>query len=81
MQEQEVTTAEQQRLERIMMGLRLAEGLPVVDLEMNDDDIAVLSEGLIDEGLIEPGVLAHGRLALTRRGRLLADAVVRRLVD
>jgi len=81
MQEQEVTTAEQQRLERIMMGLRLAEGLPVVDLELNDDDIAVVSEGLIDEGLIDPGVLAHGRLALTRRGRLLADAVVRRLVD
>jgi putative oxygen-independent coproporphyrinogen III oxidase len=81
MEEQEITTAEQQRLERIMMGLRLAEGLPVVDLEMNDDDIAVVSEGLIDEGLIEPGLLAHGRLALTRRGRLLADAVVRRLVD
>ena len=81
MEEQEVTTAEQQRLERIMMGLRLAEGLPVVDLEMNDDDVAVVSEGLINEGLIEPGALEAGRLALTRRGRLLADAVVRRLVD
>jgi hypothetical protein len=35
---------------------------------------------LTADGLLEPGGLAAGRLVLTRRGRLLADLVVRALV-
>ena len=33
------------------------------------------------EGLLEPAPLDAGRAVLTRRGRLLADAVVRDLTD
>ena len=33
------------------------------------------------DGLLRPGPYAEGRAALTLRGRLLADAVVRDLVD
>jgi oxygen-independent coproporphyrinogen-3 oxidase len=37
--------------------------------------------GLIADGLAEPAQALRGTLVLTLRGRLLADAVVRRLVD
>ncbi|MEU3192507.1 coproporphyrinogen III oxidase, partial [Streptomyces sp. NPDC006992] len=33
------------------------------------------------DGLLEPGPYEAGRAVLTLRGRLLADAVVRELVD
>jgi oxygen-independent coproporphyrinogen-3 oxidase len=72
----EVLTDADRRLERVMLELRLAEGLPVGALE---------SAGLAQarqaaaEGLLDPAALAGGRCLLTRRGRLLADAVVRRL--
>jgi hypothetical protein len=36
--------------------------------------------GLIADGLVEPGPAFAGRVVLTRSGRLLADAVVRRLL-
>jgi hypothetical protein len=35
---------------------------------------------LISDGLIEGDAVARGRIVLTRRGRLLADAVVRMLL-
>ena len=67
----EVLSAEQRRMERVMLGMRLAEGMEAADL-----DAAALS-ALIDDGLVRP----HGdRAVLTDRGRLLADAVIRRLV-
>jgi oxygen-independent coproporphyrinogen-3 oxidase len=62
-------------VEDVMLRVRLRDGLPV----------AVLSEGeraraetVIDDGLV---VLDAGRLVLTDRGRLLADTVVRTLLD
>ncbi|HAN72679.1 MAG TPA: coproporphyrinogen III oxidase [Actinobacteria bacterium] len=68
----EVLTGEQRAMERIMLGLRLAEGLPVEDIE---GDLSRVGEGLLDEA-----ALARGRVVLTRRGRLLADSVIRSLV-
>jgi oxygen-independent coproporphyrinogen-3 oxidase len=35
----------------------------------------------VGDGLLDPGPYAGGRAVLTLRGRLLADAVVRDLVD
>ena len=35
----------------------------------------------VQDGLLEPGPYGEGRAVLTLRGRLLADAVVRDLVD
>ena len=57
--------------ERVMLELRLRDGLPL-DLVDRDRVADVVARGL--------GVLQAERLVLTRRGRLLADAVVRELV-
>ncbi|MDA4894328.1 radical SAM family heme chaperone HemW [Streptomyces sp. MS2A] len=65
-------------LERILLGSRLAEGLP---LEVLPDAVRPRVAGLIADGLAEDGAAVRGLLVLTRRGRLLADAVVRTLTD
>jgi oxygen-independent coproporphyrinogen-3 oxidase len=36
---------------------------------------------LVDDGLVDSDAVKNGRLILTRRGRLLADAVVRAVLD
>jgi oxygen-independent coproporphyrinogen-3 oxidase len=61
--------------ERIMLGLRLADGLP---LDVLDASGRVAANHAVTNGLatVAPGQ----RLVLTRRGRLLADAVVRDLL-
>ncbi|SEG60741.1 oxygen-independent coproporphyrinogen-3 oxidase [Thermomonospora echinospora] len=69
----EVLDAEDRRIERIMLELRLAQGCPAELL----DDAAV--RRAVAEGLIEPAPYERGRAVLTLRGRLLADAVVRDL--
>ncbi|MDO4784203.1 MAG: radical SAM family heme chaperone HemW [Propionibacteriaceae bacterium] len=73
-QGREVLTREERRLERVLLELRLAEGLPIgVLTEAERERIP----GLIADGL---GVLAGERLVLTLRGRLLADGVVASLL-
>jgi oxygen-independent coproporphyrinogen-3 oxidase len=74
----EVLTPEQRRMERVMLGLRLAEGLAVDDL---DDDGRSRAPIEARDGLLDLDALSRGRLVLTYRGRLLADAVIRRLVS
>ena len=64
---------ETSRFERVMLGVRLAEGLDPAEL---DDRGRAEAERLRDQGLLESG---GPYLTLTRRGRLLADAVARRL--
>jgi putative oxygen-independent coproporphyrinogen III oxidase len=70
--EGEVLDADTRHLERVLLEIRLREGLPL-DLA----DRARIDE-VVTGGL---GVLERERLVLTRRGRLLADAVVRDLVE
>ncbi|HET7682834.1 MAG TPA: radical SAM family heme chaperone HemW [Marmoricola sp.] len=60
------------RLERVLLEVRLREGLP---LSVLPDEARI--EGVVADGLAD---VARDRLVLTRRGRLLADAVVRRLL-
>jgi putative oxygen-independent coproporphyrinogen III oxidase len=72
----ELLDAETRRIERVMLELRLAEGLP---LDVLDAAGRIAARQAADDGLAEPQALARGRLRLTRRGRLLADAVVRSL--
>lgn len=67
---EEVLTDEQRALERVMVGVRLAEGLPVDGLDGRE------VARLVDDGLVTAD---GGRVVLTMRGRLLADLVVRRL--
>ena len=74
----EVLTDEDRRVERIMLELRLAAGCPLSLLRPQGRRAAARA---VDEGLLEPGPWRRGRAVLTLRGRLLADAVVRDLVD
>jgi putative oxygen-independent coproporphyrinogen III oxidase len=73
----ETLDAETRRIERVLLGVRLADGHPAADL---DDTGTAQAQQLTAEGLLDPAALDGGRLVLTRRGRLLADAVVLRLV-
>ena len=68
------------RLERVMLGLRTVDGATRRDIEdaVGADAIARLRE-LGDDGLVENGSEMAERVVLTRRGRLLADAVTLRL--
>lgn len=74
----EVLTDEDRRVERILLELRLRDGVPLSLLR--PEGLAASRRALAD-GLLEPGPYEEGRAALTLRGRLLADAVVRDLVD
>ncbi|RZQ60476.1 coproporphyrinogen III oxidase [Amycolatopsis suaedae] len=70
----EVLTEADRHLERVMLELRIAEGLPLDALDADGVREARAAEA---EGLL---ALAGGRAVLTDSGRLLADGVVRRLV-
>jgi len=74
----EVLTPEDRRVERILLELRLADGCP---LDLLAKDGAAAAARAVTDGLLEPGPYESGRAVLTLRGRLLADAVVRDLVD
>ncbi len=77
-QAREVLAGSQRQLERVMLGIRLAEGLPVAVLgpacRMNAGSV-------VAEGLASSAAFARGQIVLTRRGRLLADAVTRKLTE
>ncbi|MEO7448111.1 MAG: radical SAM family heme chaperone HemW [Humibacillus sp.] len=77
-QARELLTDTQRYDERVLLGTRLVEGLPVADLHGAARPAVA---GLIADGLVDgtPAV-ARGRVVLTRRGRLLADTVVHRLL-
>jgi oxygen-independent coproporphyrinogen-3 oxidase len=77
-QAREVLGEEDRRVERVLLEVRLAEGLPLDVLRPAGLEAA---RRQLAEGLLEPGPFAAGRAVLTLRGRLLADAVVRDLVD
>ncbi|MFZ3416858.1 radical SAM family heme chaperone HemW [Arthrobacter sp. 3Tela_A] len=73
----ETLDADTRYLEDVMLRTRLAEGLPRELLRPEGrHEIA----GLIADGLVEPKAAIAGTVLLTLRGRLLADAVVRRLL-
>jgi len=72
----ELLTADDRRVERVLLELRLRDGLP---LDVLDPDGQAEAKLAADDGLVEPDALAEGRCVLTDRGRLLADAVVHRL--
>jgi len=74
----EVLTSEQRHDEWVLLGVRLVDGLPVEGLH-REGRAAVA--GLIGEELVDgQATLRDNRIRLTRRGRLLADTVVRRLL-
>ncbi|MFF7654639.1 radical SAM family heme chaperone HemW [Streptomyces sp. NPDC007983] len=74
----ELLSDEERRVERILLELRLAEGCP---LELLRPAGAAAAARALEDGLLEPEPYRQGRAVLTLRGRLLADAVVRDVVD
>ncbi len=77
-QGRETLTADQRYDERVLLGVRLVDGLPVGELR-EEGRRAVA--GLVGDGLVDgKAALRRQRVVLTRRGRLLADTVVRRLL-
>ncbi|MFE4608601.1 radical SAM family heme chaperone HemW [Streptomyces niveus] len=74
----ELLTAEDRRVERILLELRLSEG---VELSLLRPAGLAAAGRALGEGLLSSGPYDSGRAVLTLRGRLLADAVVRDLVD
>jgi putative oxygen-independent coproporphyrinogen III oxidase len=75
----ELLDDEQRRVERVLLEVRLAEGLPVAVLTTTErrrlDDLE--ARGLVTDAHAGP----DGRVVLTQAGRLLADGVVRELLD
>jgi oxygen-independent coproporphyrinogen-3 oxidase len=69
----EELTGDERYTERVMLRLRLAEGM---DLDLLDGPGRAAAGRARDEGLLAPAPFAAGRAVLTRRGRLLADRVV-----
>jgi oxygen-independent coproporphyrinogen-3 oxidase len=72
----EVLTDDDRRVERVLLELRLATGLP---LDVLDPDGQAEAKSAAADGLLDASALDQGKCVLTDRGRLLADAVVRRL--
>jgi putative oxygen-independent coproporphyrinogen III oxidase len=74
----EILTERQQRFERVLLLTRLAEGCPLSELEPAGQAAARVA---VTDGLAEGVAFEAGRVVLTRRGRLLADSVVRALTE
>ncbi len=72
----ELLDDETRRIERVLLETRIRDGLPV---DVLDADGRLAVAGLIADGLVEGAAALRGRIVPTLAGRLLADAVVRRL--
>lgn len=70
--------AETRAVEHVLLTTRIREGLDVARLPASSRTAIA---GLIADGLVDGTAAIHGRVVLTLRGRLLADAVVRRLLE
>ena len=73
----ETLDAETRRVERVLLLTRIRDGLATSEL---DADGRLQVAGLIADELIDAKAALRGSVELTLRGRLLADAVVRRLL-
>ncbi|GAB3606173.1 radical SAM family heme chaperone HemW [Conyzicola nivalis] len=74
----ETLDAETRRVERVLLLTRIREGLRIDELEPSG---RVAVAGLIADELVNATAALRGSVELTLRGRLLADAVVRRLLE
>jgi oxygen-independent coproporphyrinogen-3 oxidase len=73
----ETLTDETRRVERVLLETRIRDGLPESELTGSGRTAVA---GLIADELVDAASALRGRIVLTLRGRLLADAVVRRLL-
>jgi putative oxygen-independent coproporphyrinogen III oxidase len=73
----ETLDEETRRMEHIMLQTRIIDGLGTAELDTEGRKAVA---GLIAEGLLDGSAAIAGTVRLTLQGRLLADAVVRRLL-
>jgi putative oxygen-independent coproporphyrinogen III oxidase len=73
----EVLDAETRRVERVLLEIRLRDGM---DVDVLDGAGRAAPPAQVARGLVVPLEETRGRVVLTTRGRLLADAVVRDLL-
>ncbi|NUR92630.1 MAG: coproporphyrinogen III oxidase [Nonomuraea sp.] len=71
----EILTAEDRAAERLMLEVRLATGYPLAEVTRPEVAARALATGLLE---MEP--FKTGTMVLTRKGRLLADALIRDLL-
>lgn len=71
-------TEAQRSTERVMLGIRVSQGLA---LDPGRPRVRAVADGLVREGLLEADPLRRDRAVLTRQGRLLADLVALRLLE
>jgi oxygen-independent coproporphyrinogen-3 oxidase len=76
-QAREVLSPVERYEERVLLEIRLADGLPLAELAAPEREGL---PALVAEGLLDADTLKTGTLTLTLRGRLLADHIVRRLL-
>jgi oxygen-independent coproporphyrinogen-3 oxidase len=74
----EILTEADRQTENVLLRIRLADGLPLAGLSATGRRAADRAR---TDGLLAAPQYDEGRAVLTLRGRLLADAVVRDLVD
>jgi oxygen-independent coproporphyrinogen-3 oxidase len=77
-QARERLTDTERHTEDVLLRTRLVDGMPLAALTAAGRDAAARRA---DDGLLDPAALGAGRAVLTLNGRLLADAVVRDLLD
>ncbi|CED91900.1 radical SAM family heme chaperone HemW [Actinomyces succiniciruminis] len=86
----EVVDADSRELERVMLGIRMREGLELRSLTRPGEAatasgtprrLVPVVGGFVAQGLLEGAAAMAGRAVLTLRGRLMADTVTRELVD
>ncbi|KAA1423661.1 coproporphyrinogen III oxidase [Mumia zhuanghuii] len=73
----EILDTETRRVEQVLLESRLRDGMPLTRLDAAG---RAAVPGLVTEGLVESAPVDAGAVVLTVQGRLLADAVVRRLL-
>lgn len=77
---QETLTEETRLEERILLEIRIREGLAIDVVKAANPSAAKVISQAIADGLIDGAAAVAGRLHLTLKGRLLADALVRDLL-
>lgn len=76
----EVLSAETRLIERLLLEIRIADGLTIDVLKQINPDAAQSISGFIADGLVVPKSALAGRILLTLKGRLLADSLVRQII-
>ena len=76
----EVLSVETRLNERVLLESRLRSGLSIEVIRQVNPEAASVVSSLIAEQLIDGALAIGGKLVLTLKGRLLADAVVRRIL-